>query len=265
MATAVTESGPRRQRSTPGIGRWWNDSFVTEDLNRLAVPTDSEAVRPFEDPSTLSDDGTVEVVFRNIEARLIAEIQKFQLVIGCVAWLTSSKVLAALASVRGVAILVQKEDFLRPDLGVSDEGKWKTWLHTAYGRLPHGPVRYAYGGTIVPGLSFAGDVELDPIRCVGNHNSDRRAAMPRSHHKFLVFCDVLPATGHGFEVVEPRKVWTGSYNPTKTGGRSLENAVILSDPGCVHAYYEEWGQLVGISEPLDWTSSYVQPDLRIGT
>jgi hypothetical protein len=29
--------------------------------------------------------------------------------------------------------------------------------------------------------------------------------------------------------VIPRKVWTGSYNFTRNGGRSLENAVLLTD------------------------------------
>ena len=30
---------------------------------------------------------------------------------------------------------------------------------------------------------------MECVRCLGNHNADRRAAMPRAHHKFLVFCD----------------------------------------------------------------------------
>src|ERR671918_112593 len=30
----------------------------------------------------------------------------------------------------------------------------------------------------------------------------------------------------------------------RNGGRSLENAVLLTEERCVHAYYAEWGQLV---------------------
>jgi hypothetical protein len=40
-----------------------------------------------------------------------------------------------------------------------------------------------------PGLA------IEAIRCVGIHNADRAAgASPRSHHKFLVFCDPRDGT-----------------------------------------------------------------------
>ena len=247
---------------------------MTDDLNALGLATDTTEVQPLVDPGTRSADGSVEVVFRNIEQRLIDEIRATELVVGCVAWLTSGPVLDALAEIRGVSIVVQKEDFLRPDLGATGRKGWKRWLREKYDRLPEGPYRYEYEGTVLSSMNMLGDPTLECVRCLGNHNADRRAAMPRAHHKFLVFCDYvegkveqLPDGGRSSAAgrVVPRKVWTGSYNLSKNAGRSLENAVLLTDERCVSAYYVEWGQLAGLSEPLDWTSEYVQPDLRIGT
>jgi hypothetical protein len=257
----------------PGA-RYWDEELVVEDLNALSLATDTAQRQPLADPSTRSADGSVEVVFRNIERRLIAEIDSADIVVGCVAWLTSGPILDALAKAQGVSIVVQKEDFLRPDLDSPQESQWRQWLRARYEQLPEGPDRYAYDGTVVSALSYLGDPTLEPVRCLGNHSSDRRAAMPRAHHKFLVFCDFaegevkdLDRDGIVFDAgrVRPRKVWTGSFNLSKNGGRSLENAVLLTDPHCVRAYYNEWAQLVGVSEPLDWTSQYVHPDFRIGS
>jgi hypothetical protein len=251
-----------------------SDRIRAGDLNALGLATDTQEVQPLGDPSTRSADGSVEVVFRNIERRLVDEIRTAKIVVGCVAWLTSGSILDALAEVQGVSIVVQKEDFLRPDLGAAGRQGWKRWLREKYDRLPAGPHRYEYAGTVLSSMSTHGDPTLECVRCLGNHNADRRAAMPRAHHKFLVFCDHvegkaerLPGGGQSFAAgrVVPRKVWTGSYNLSKNAGRSLENAVLLADERCVGAYYLEWAQLAGLSEPLDWTSEYAQPDLRIGT
>lgn len=247
---------------------------MIEDLNKLGLVTETPERQSLADPSTRSADGSVEVVFRNIERRLIDEIRASRIVVGCVAWLTSGPILDALAEVEGVSIVVQKEDFLRPDLGVSEGDAWRRWLRGKYDCLPEGPQRFEYQGTVLTGMNMLGDPTMECVRCLGNHNAEKRAAMPRAHHKFLVFCDHvegkverLPGGGESFEAgrVIPRKVWTGSYNLSRNAGRSLENAVLLTDERCVAAYFSEWGQLTGLSEPLDWTSEYVQPDLRIGT
>jgi hypothetical protein len=108
----ATASGPdARHGVRPG-----DDEIVVDDLNLLGLRTDSAAVQPLADPSTRSADGSVEVVFRHIERRLITELSSATIVVGCVAWLTSRPILEALAQTQGVSIVVQKEDFLRPDL-----------------------------------------------------------------------------------------------------------------------------------------------------
>jgi phosphatidylserine/phosphatidylglycerophosphate/cardiolipin synthase-like enzyme len=65
--------------------------------------------------------------------------------------------------------------------------------------------------------------------------------------------------------VQPYAAWTGSFNFTLNAASSLENAVILREPTLVNAYYEEWAQVLAVSEPLDWTADWVEPDWRIGS
>ena len=86
---------------------------------------------------------------------------------------------------------------------------------------------------------------------------------PRMHNKFLAFCDAN-LTGDEMRLV-PRAVWTGSFNMTRNATRSFENAVVLTDPDIVAAYYREWEQILSLSEPLDWTSHWCEPEWRIGS
>jgi phosphatidylserine/phosphatidylglycerophosphate/cardiolipin synthase-like enzyme len=95
------------------------------------------------------------------------------------------------------------------------------------------------------------------VRCCGIH--DEKRATPRCHHKFVVFAD---AEGSG---LRPVSVWTGSFNFTQNAVRSFENAVIISNPGIINAYIEEFEQVLALSEPLNWKHEYVDPEYRIGT
>ena len=58
--------------------------------------------------------GDTTVIFDDHARLLCDEIGKWPVVIGCVAWLTNSAILKALQG-REVCIIVQKEDWLRPD------------------------------------------------------------------------------------------------------------------------------------------------------
>ena len=60
-------------------------------------------------------------------------------------------------------------------------------------------------------------------------------------------------------------VWTGSYNISQTAAKSLENAVVIRDQVIAQAYFNEWSQIMALSEPLDWESEWVAPEWRIGT
>ena len=215
--------------------------------------------------SSLSASGVrVQLYFRNLESHLIWHIERADVVVGCVAWLTSPRILAALAKKSGVSIIVQKEDWLRPDLG--DRGNWKLSQKHRYARLPSRLTRFDEGlsGTGLSDLSYCSDPTIDAVRCVGNHNSMRLPAFPRMHHKFIVFCqNVQSITGH--PNYEPYEVWTGSFNFTKNGAFSLENAVVLRHKTLAKAFFSEYAQIAALSEPLNWDSEWMEPQWRVGS
>jgi hypothetical protein len=258
----------------------------TTDLNQIRIENhDTLGWKTLSDQTSSSTDGLVTVYFRGLERRLVRHVRKARVVVGCVAWLTSKPVLRALAEVPGgVSLVVQKEDFLRPDSG--NRGGWKRQLRERYGALKTPPWRFDFDDCLVSSLSTCGDPTLDAVRCVGNYNRDKKPAFPRMHNKFLVFCHV----SHGCSrcclshegcqagcdegnhegdyprtFVLPYAVWTGSFNMTENATRSLENALLLKDPAVVNAYYQEWAQILALSEPLDWESDWVAPEWRIGT
>ncbi len=240
-----------------------------QNLNELELNVDEGDKRKFQDYSTSSNDGKTTVYFRNIESQLIKHIDEADYIVGCVAWLTSFPILKALSKKSGVSIIVQKEDFLRPDVNPSQQ--WKLNLRKAYDALPIGISRQddIFDSTALPDMSTSCDPDITPIRCVGNHNSAKSPAFPRAHHKFIVFCkkDLTIATWlrTDWPSFEPYAVWTGSFNFTKNAGQSLENAVVLQDRKIVNAYFQEYAQIAAVSEPLDWESAWVAPEWRIGT
>jgi hypothetical protein len=251
-----------------------------QNLNSLKIRGDTEDV-PLEDYSAFSDD--VEIYFRHLEHHLLRHIREADIVIGCVAWLTNFKILHALAS-KATAIIVQKEDFLRPDID-SNPTTWITKLQEAYSQLDNPWGRYEFG-FLLHKLSVNNGTSIDAVRCVGNHNSHKKIASPKMHNKFLIFGRYvdIPWEQEGTQEweketiqagIRPRNkttrcirfqgTWTGSFNLTKNATYSFENAVYLKRPDVALRYYKEWEQIYALSEPLDWESKWVTPELRIGT
>jgi hypothetical protein len=222
----------------------------------------------------------IDVYFRNIEDELIKNIEKADAVVGCVAWLTSENILIALSKKSTVQIVVQKEDFLRPDIA---SGKnFSKRIRYLYSLLNCEADRYMmdFGiGCRIGKCSVACDPSIEAVRCVGNYNKDKNPAFPRSHHKFVVFLkgpygkihnkkiNINEIHGMAYEEIkyEPYAVWSGSFNFTKNATNSLENAVLIKDKQIIEAYLKEWGQIAAISEPLDWESQWTFPEYRIGT
>jgi hypothetical protein len=228
------------------------------NLNNLRISTDQEADVPLGDPATRN--GDARCYFRHIEERFLEEMAdpSIDAVVGCVAWLTSKRILEALRKKKLVSFVVQKEDFLRPDsLSRGD-------LRAAYANLVNTTSRDSVGG-LIGDLSRCCVPQLDAIRCLGNHNSAKHPAHPRMHHKFAVFCKLWVHTEDPDVTLTPQKVWTGSFNFTANGTQSLENAVVLDDATIANAYYREWEQLFALSEPLDWSTPWVSPEYRIGS
>jgi hypothetical protein len=196
---------------------------------------------------------SVTVHFQHQMAILHSEIRKWDIVIGCVAWLTNFNILRALERCKHVNILIQKEDFLRPDVG-----NWtETRIKEAYNALR--PLRdYQWDTRFedqATGEAFYYETYLErAIRCVGVV-APRGTVPARMHHKFLVFCEL-----DKYDHIKPKAVWTGSLNLTENATRSLENSLLIKDETIAMMYTEEWRTLMLISESLDWDSSYVEPD-----
>lgn len=232
-----------------------------KNLNLYQLDNDGNFPRRFNDNSTSTDSG-IKVYFRDLEDKLILHIKECDAAFGAIAWLTSFPILDALASLKNVSIVVQKEDFLRPDMDA--RYGFKKALRRKYKALRCNLTRYSFRN-ILSSISIASDPSLDPIRCVGNHNSEKHPAFPRMHNKFIVFAKVDESSTNDFETITPYAVWTGSFNFTKSATLSLENALFITDTKIVNAYFEEYGQIAAMSEELDWTSEWVAPEWRIGT
>ena len=235
------------------------------NLHELEIPYADEPLHNFSKKVAAPHFDSVEVMFRNQEERLIELIGEFNdgAIFGCVAWLTSIPVLKALGDCQNVQIIVQKEDWLRPDLEVNNVEKWKSsYLLPYFNRIGCGLSRHDFRDPIC-NLSYCGDATVQGVRCVGNFNQDRKPAFPRSHHKFLVFCQFRDGK------YVPVGLWTGSYNLTKNASFSFENVLYFTDHSgtneVLEAYLSEHHQIFALSEPLNWEHVWAEPELRIGT
>lgn len=233
-----------------------------------------KAKRLVQPNNVTSSDAKISVYFRNIEDELICKINEYPVVVGCVAWLTNERILKALSSRKRISIIIQKEDFLRPDSGDWSGRK----LREMYASLPPGASCYCatgeWWGSLLASLNWHGSWEAQSIRWLGNFNTEKNPAFPRMHNKFLIFCDINEKTGNDsnfdekhIEIV-PRAVWTGSFNLTHNATLSLENATYIKDLEIVNAYYAEWQYIFALSESIPnefWNSAWEPPDFRIGT
>jgi hypothetical protein len=229
------------------------------NLNELCLSDFRGAPVPMADNSD-EFSGSLRVHFRDLEARAVEFIGAHEYIVACVAWLTNENILRALANKRSVAIVVQKEDFLRPDMGGFSRAKTRR----LYSDLRCEWDRAEFDGTPLASASVCGDPGMDPVRCVGNRNNDKRAVAPRMHNKFMVGC-ALGGGGCDALPVVPLSVWTGSFNMSYSATASLENAVEIRREDVALAYLREWAQIYAISEPLDWESEWAAPTWRIGT
>lgn len=251
----------------------------------MARITDSDI--PGSPSDTVPATHLVEVTFSPKQA-LRHFIWQADAIVGCVAWLTDPDVLAELARKESVSIVVQKEDFLRPD--AQSGGGWKRDLRRRYDALPGG--LHLTDETFMGGITHDrgwthGDPEIRPVRCCGLARNSQ-LAKPNMHHKFMVALkrSTCPDPPGSRPLYYAESVFTGSFNPTKNGSRSLENAVIIRGGMDIHrlghpdarsaegradwerirtacvpyAFLVEWEHVLALSEPLDWTQDWIAPE-----
>lgn len=236
------------------------------DLNKKEPINDSgEAYLKDRKTTSVYDVQRMSVVFENIEDEIIARLEKSDIVVGCIAWLTNMRLLEALSKKIGVSIIVQKEDFLRPDTpGRSPINKLA--LREAYEAIPRltrmnleeeDSLQSTLLDRTILGQMNVGscDTEMDAVRCCGIVSRGR--STPRMHHKFVVLFDK--------ENAKPKCVMTGSWNWSYNATQSLENLLIVEDERVASAYFKEYVHVASISESLNWESEYIFPEWRIGT
>lgn len=222
-------------------------------------PVASAALWSERERSVAAGPADVTCHFGDLRERLVDFIERSEMVVGCVAWLTDPGVLSCIAA-RDALLVVQKEDFLRPDCDTDQARR----LRSFYEKIDCGFERWEF-----PAPLGHMSTNHDPgwgdsaVRCVGNHNTDKDPAWPRMHHKFLVRVQVEDRDDR-YEFV-PTAVWTGSFNFTLTGSRSFENAVEIHGRGAGRAYFNEFLRVMSVSEPLDWESKWASPEWRIGS
>ena len=241
------------------------ESQRVKNLNSSQIRVDKYDDMGLKDNSCESQSCRVEVIFRNHKERLLRMLAGYDTVLGCIAWLTDFDILHRLRGKR-VSIVIQKEDFLKPDY--QQKPRWKDKLRDAYGRLDCGEHQFDLPWPLCHMVTF-GAPKFWGVRCVGNHNRDKLPSFPRMHNKFLVLTNWIDTEGgqdeEDFPLAGDACVWTGSCNLSRASSASLENVVILHDAAIVRAYLNEYAQIMALSEPLDWESDWCAPEYLIGT
>lgn len=240
---------------------------------------------PLDIGGTVVDNVTCRVIFRNQEEELVKLIDSRQtpggFICGAVAWLTSEPILKALARAHkrhiDVFIIVQKEDFLRPDDVNVDEFKTKLRkLYDALGTIQfHG--EHDFNNIIAQGLypflkesvgtirfdEETDDVSTSTVRCLGNDTRGLPSS-PRMHNKFILFGREAEE-GTPWKPYEAEIVWTGSYNMSKNATLSFENVVVLTNKEIAQMYLNEFALMYVLTEKLDWESKWMAPNNFIGS
>jgi hypothetical protein len=223
------------------------------DLNDDTLIDADDGIEGQRFASEAADDCKVQAFVGDIEARLEALIRRADMVVGCMAWLTNQRIIKALSDLPlGCQVIVQKEDWMRPD--TAPRSRFYAGLRQAYDSMPL--VRRDELPGMASQLSYCGDAECEAVRCAGVIGEGMQ---PRMHHKFLVFLRKFNG------VLTPHAVWTGSFNATENATRSRENGVYIRSETLAEFYALEWSRALAMSEPLDWNAKYIAPQWRFGS
>ena len=195
--------------------------------------------------------GQTEYLFRGLRRRLLRlfeeATQNRWACFGAVAWLTDPLILDAMAKLP-CSVIVQKEDFLRPDLDAegADRETWTSRLHRQYETIRDsdsiGPAGAYFQRQHMPwplcAMSESGDPEIAGVRCFGLQNDrsgDPARRRPLMHLKFLVFAE--PVLGPDGEGMQETVSWKGRgpvervVQPQPHGLAVLRGRLHLPRPG----------------------------------
>ena len=171
----------------------------------------------------------IEVHFRNLEEVLLREVRQADILLGCVAWITSQPILEEIAKKPACLIVDRK----LPRMNQKLQGLYKkVQVHPKdpiYEMLKsgHGWADYfcysSKSGRPIPHTIY-GDWNFEAGLYFVDGGSWRYM-----HHKFLLMLKYNGICSCGKSLYKPT-VWTGSYNFTKNAKTGLENATIIRDP-----------------------------------
>jgi hypothetical protein len=263
---------------------------MQENFNQEYIREENGAGQPLEDYSVSSKNKEISVYFRNLEDYLVKHIMEADIIVGAVAWLTNDKILEALKTRLGVALIINKIDKDEKLRELNDE-------------LPSIKSDVLQTTTLID--CSQPEYNIEPIRCVGVRSKSKGKTIPRMHNKFIVFCkatreDVGYRTKRTVEYflengswkdkvinyeinedyngynwlnnsdflmsidyIKPYAVWTGSFNFTFNATKSFENTLYITQPSIVQAYFSEWSQLEWLSESLDSESNSLSPEWEL--
>lgn len=230
------------------------------NLNKV-LTNDAEGNGEQHNFSTKGNNEEIEVYFKDIEGSIIKKIREYEYVVGCIAWLTNENILKELSKKKNVLIIVQEEDFLRPDINFDgDKKKWRNKIRRLYKKLEKGEIESSFWG-----VNYASQNIESGIRRFGMLNEDKKPAFPRMHNKFIICYNEI--SGYEKEITIDGEVLTGSYNYTENSNNSLENVLCIQDKKIVSNYFKQFVEISTMSMPLNWQGEWKpsQSGIRYGT
>ena len=192
---------------------------MSYNLNDVDVEDDGKTIKQT-DFSCIGNNKDIEVYFKNIEDIICEKIKKHKLIVGCVAWLTNKKILNELSKKdKEVLIIVQDEDFLRPDTYFDgNKEKFKKTIFEYYNKIKNNNTT-----TSLADLNISYNKAIDcGIRRCGFINKNKLPAFPRMHNKFIVLGNEIQDEDNSYVYNEYTEVITGSFNYTENSTNSLE-------------------------------------------
>lgn len=230
----------------------------------------------YRDETLIYKSSNLEVYFNNIKDVIIDYINKYDYIVGCIAWFTDEQLIKSCVD-KYVSIIVQKESFLNT-------------------------INYKILNYDFCNLTLYNNIYLEnksPVRCFGFSSSN--SVRPNMHHKFLVLGKLYSIIkdqklykesrnnfininrNYDLDIYEkkdfetkitikdlirvhqnqyvhnnkelqiyiPEVVITGSYNYTNNATNSIENIIILKDKKVANVFYNEYLFLIQKSEGLN--------------
>ncbi len=223
------------------------------------------------DNNYISND--VHICFNNIENIIIDKINKYDVIIGCVAWITNKNILNALLQKSTVMIVVQEEDYLLPDNNtIFYKNSNKRWIRDLYTKLQNCN-KYEYNIRHKLGINIYSSSQIAGVRRYGLMRHDSNVTYAKMHNKFIIGLNLVDSKKLRWSnsdkdltnFITSGEVITGSYNYTYSGSCSLENIICLTDINVLNAYFKQFGDIYVNSYELNFPSPWLPTRKSVDT